>query len=139
MVNITKKRLKAILIDQSIYAAVYLGAEYFLRKKIKNEAFHTLVTPMVTQYSLEFAQLKASGQTIGYKVMGLKLATEDTSELTSKQILKRIAYRDTLSTVDYFRDRKGFEKSEGAILPHDKASGTIVREIEGKSICSKRD
>ena len=129
MENITKKRLKAILIDQSIYAAVYLGAEYLLRKKIKNEAFHTLVTPMVTQYSLEYAQMIATGQTIGYKIMGLKLETEDTSEVTSNQILKRMAYRDTFSTIDYFRDREGFEKLDGAVLPHDKAAGTIVKEI----------
>lgn len=128
MEKITKKRFKAILIDSCVSTAVSLGIEYFLRKKIKNEAVHSIVTPMVTQYALEYGQLKTAGQTIGYKVMGLELVSDNSNYLTSKQIIKRMAYRDTKSTVDYLRHRDNFEKSEGAILPHDTAAGTIVKE-----------
>lgn len=126
---ITKKRTKAFFIDLAISTAVTAGAEYLLRKKVKNEAFHVLVTPTVVLWSLEYAQLRRSGQTYGYKKMGLVLDNKDGTPLTCGQVLKRMAYRDTLSTFDYLKDRKGFEKQEGATLPHDQFSNTIVREL----------
>lgn len=130
MKSITKKRTKAILIDLAISKAVTASVEYFLRKKVKNEAFHALVTPtLVVMWSLEYAQLRKYGQTIGYKTMGLTLENQDGSELTSNQIIKRLAYRDTLSTLDYLKNRQAFEEQDGAILPHDQVSGTVVREV----------
>ncbi|MBN6205102.1 RDD family protein [Ralstonia pickettii] len=128
MQELTKKRFKAIMIDSFLSSAVSLGMEYFLRKKIKNEAIHGLVTPIVTQYALEYAQLKSCGQTVGYKIMGLELVNEDSNPLTGKQIFKRMAYRDTISTINFFRDRDNFENAGGALLPHDVAAKTIVRE-----------
>lgn len=128
MEAITKKRLKATLIDACISSAVSLSVEYFLRKKVKSEFVHTVVSPTAIQYSLEFAQLRASGKTVGYRVMGLELKDEDGKELTSNQLLKRFAYRDTVSTFKYFSDKKAFEGAEGRILPHDRHAGTIVRE-----------
>ncbi|MHA6251746.1 RDD family protein [Oceanobacillus sp. CAU 1775] len=128
MEEITKKRLKAILIDTFVSSTVTYTLEYFLRKKIKSEAFHALVTPGATQYLLEYAQLKTSGQTIGYRVMGLELQDETGQELTSKQILKRAAYRDTVSSIKYLKDRKAFEQAEGKVFPHDTYAKTIVRE-----------
>ena len=130
MKEITKKRTKAYFIDLAISTAVTAGVEYLLRKKVKNEAFHVLVTPTVVLWSLEYAQLRKSGQTFGYKKMGLVLDNEDESPLTCGQIMKRMAYRDTLSTFDYLKDSNGFEKQEGAILPHDQFSNTIVRELK---------
>ncbi|WP_087971999.1 RDD family protein [Oceanobacillus rekensis] len=126
---ITKKRTKAIFIDLAISTAVTAGVEYLLRKKVKNEAFHALVTPTAVLWSLEYAQMRKCGQTFGYKKMGLVLDNIDGSELTPSQIIKRMAYRDTLSTFDYLKDHKGFEKQEGSILPHDQVSNTIVREL----------
>lgn len=130
MKAITKKRLKAILIDSCVSTAVSLTAEYFLRKKIKNEAFHAVVLPYASQYSLEYLQLKRNGQTVGYRVMGLELVNEDGSELTGGQILNRMIHRDTTSTISYLRDRENFEQEEGARLPHDTRIGTRVREIK---------
>ncbi|AXI07679.1 RDD family protein [Oceanobacillus sp. 143] len=129
MRSITKKRTKAYFIDLAISTAVTAGIEYFLRKKVKNEAVHVLVTPTLVMWSLEYAQLRTSGQTIGYKTMGLALKNEDGSQPTPNQIIKRMAYRDTLSTLDYFKSRKSFEEQDGAILPHDQVSGTVVREV----------
>lgn len=129
MKSLTKKRTKAILIDLAISSAVTAGVEYFLRKKVKNEAVHTLLTPTIVMWTLEYAQLRKSGQTAGYKKMGLALENEDGSELTSRQIIKRMAYRDTLSTLDYIKSRKTFEAQEGAVLPHDRFSRTEVREV----------
>lgn len=129
MKSITKKRTKAFMIDVAISSVVTAGVEYFLRKKIKNEAVHTFVTPMAVMWALEYAQLRQNGQTIGYKKMGLALENEEGSELTSCQILKRMAYRDTLSTFDYLKDPKQFEKEEGEILPHDRISSTVVKEL----------
>lgn len=118
------------MIDLGVSTAVTLTSEYFLRKKIKNEAFHNLVTPTVVFWGLEYVQLRNCGQTIGYKTMGLSLENEDikNTRLTDKQILKRMAYRDTLSTFDYFKDREQFEGNDGSSFPHDRISGTIVKE-----------
>lgn len=129
MKPITKKRTKAFFIDLAISAAVTAGVEYVLRKKIKNEAFHALVTPTVVLWSLEYAQLRKSGQTFGYKKMGLTLEDQEGKELDCKQIVKRMAYRDILSTVDYIKGPKSFEQGEGEILPHDTYAGTVVKEI----------
>lgn len=129
MKNITKKRTKAFLIDLAISSAVTAGVEYVLRKKIKNEAFHAIVTPTVVLWSLEYAQLRKSGQTYGYKKMGLTLEDQEGKALDCKQIVKRMAYRDIWSTIDYIKDRKGFEQGEGELLPHDKYAGTIVKEV----------
>ncbi|WP_203287867.1 RDD family protein [Metabacillus sp. cB07] len=129
MKALTKKRTKAILIDLAISSAVTAGVEYFLRKKVKSEAVHTLITPTIVMWTLEYAQLRKSGQTVGYKKMGLVLENEDGSQPASGQIIKRMAYRDTLSTLDYIKSRKTFEAEEGAVLPHDCFSGTAVREV----------
>ena len=129
MKTLTKKRTKAILIDLAISSAVTAGVEYFLRKKVKSEAVHTLITPTIVMWTLEYAQLRKSGQTIGYKKMGLVLENEDGSKPTSRQIIKRMGYRDTLSTLDYIKSRKTFEAQKGAVLPHDRFSGTEVREV----------
>ncbi|PAV27949.1 RDD family protein [Virgibacillus profundi] len=126
---ITKKRLKAYLIDAAISTALTAGVEYFMRKKVKNEVVHVLIMPTVVMWTLEYAQLKQRSQTIGYKKMGLALESEDRSELTSGRIIKRMAYRDTLSTLEYLKNRKAFESQDGAVLPHDRISGTVVKEI----------
>jgi uncharacterized RDD family membrane protein YckC len=127
--TLTKKRTKAILIDLAISSAVTAGVEYFLRKKVKSEAVHTLITPTIVMWALEYAQLRKSGQTVGFKKMGLVLVNENGAELTSRQIIKRMGYRDTVSTLDYIKSRKTFEAQEGAVLPHDRFSGTEVREL----------
>lgn len=129
MEALTKKRLKASLIDSVISGLVSAGAEYFLRKKIKNEALYNVVLPIATQYTLEYIQLKNSGQTIGYKLMGLRLESEDGGELSGNQIVKRMVHRDTTSSFEYFLNRKGFEEKAGQVFPHDKRTGTIVKEI----------
>ncbi|MGJ9457328.1 RDD family protein [Oceanobacillus sp. CF4.6] len=129
MKAITKKRTGGFLLDMAISSAVTAGVEYFLRKKVKNEMVHILITPTIVLWTLEYTQLRKTGQTIGYKKIGLVLENEDGSDLTSRQIMKRMAYRDTLSTLDYLKNHKEFEKQDGSILPHDRFSGTIVREI----------
>ena len=129
MKSITKKRLAAVMIDSAVAATVSLGLECLLRKKIKSEFIHTVVTPMVAFWGLEYAQLRKSGQTLGYKAMGLALENEDGSKPTDAQIAKRIMYRDTISTFDYLKDRQHFEEQDGAILPHDRFAKTVVKEV----------
>ena len=129
MKSVTKKRTKAFLIDVAVSSVITAGVEYFLRKKVKNEAVHAFVTPTVVMWALEYTQLRRNGQTIGYKAMGLTLENKEGSELTSCQILKRMAYRDTVSTFDYLKDPKEFEKQDGEILPHDLFSSTVVKEL----------
>lgn len=129
MKSLTKKRTKAYFIDLAVSTAFTGVIEYFLRKKIKNEAFHALVTPSVIMSSIECVQLVKSGQTIGYKKMGLVLEAEDGSDVTTKQVVKRLVFRDSLSTFKYILNRKSFEKKDGAVLPHDSFAKTIVREV----------
>lgn len=128
MKPITKKRFKAYLMDVAISTVATAGVEYLLRKKIKSEAFHALVTPTAVMWALEYAQLRNSGRTIGYKTMGLALENKDGTEPTPGQIVKRMAYRDTISTFDYLKDRDAFEAQDGALFPHDRISGTVVTE-----------
>jgi len=127
--SISKKRTKAFLIDIAISSAVTAGVEYILRKKVKNETIHAIVTPTVVMWSLELAQLRKKGQTVGYKKMGLVLENKNGTRVTSSQIIKRMAYRDSISTFDYLKNPKAFEQQNGQLLPHDSFSGTIVKEI----------
>ena len=128
MKSMTKKRLGAVMIDSVIAATVSLGVEYVLRKKVKSEFVHTVVTPTVLFWGLEYAQLRKNGQTIGYKAMGLALENKDGSKPTDAQIAKRILYRDTISTFDYLKDRQNFAQRDGAIFPHDRFAQTVVKE-----------
>ncbi|MCM3757391.1 RDD family protein [Sporosarcina aquimarina] len=129
MKSITKKRTKAYFIHLAISTAVVGAAEFFLRKKVKNEAIHALVTPTVVYSTLECVQLFRSGQTIGYKKMGLRLESKDGSVLNNKQIMKRMFYRDTFNAFQFMGNRQEFEKSGGEILPHDSYARTVVKEV----------
>ncbi|MBG9453069.1 RDD family protein [Lysinibacillus sphaericus] len=129
MKSITKKRTKAFLIDLAISTAVTAGVEYVLRKKVKNEAIHAIVTPTAVMWSLEFAQLHKNGQTVGYNKMGIALENKNGTKLTSAQILKRMAYRDSISSFDYLKNPTAFEQQNGQLLPHDLFSDTVVKEV----------
>ncbi|GAB3061627.1 RDD family protein [Virgibacillus ainsalahensis] len=128
MKPITKKRTKAYFIDFAISSVATVVVEYFLRKKVKNEVVHALITPTIVMWSLEYAQLCRNRQTIGYKKMGLVLENKEGFELTSSQIIKRMAYRDTVSSFDFLKNPKAFEEQNGTVFPHDHFSGTVVRE-----------
>lgn len=130
MKSITKKRTKAYFIDLALSTAVVGVTEYFLRKKVKNEAVHALVTPSVVMGTLECAQLLRSGQTVGYKKMGLVLESENGSDLSMGQLIKRVLYRDTLNTFLFIGNRGAFEKMDGQALPHDVYARTVVKEVE---------
>ncbi|MFD1361762.1 RDD family protein [Lentibacillus salinarum] len=132
MKRISKKRTKAFMIDFAISTAVTAGVEYFLRKKVKNEAVHALITPTVIMWTLEYAQLRRNGQTLGYKQQGLVLEDADGSELSSRQIVKRMAYRDTIGGFSYLKNPKGFADQDGGTMPQDRYAHTSVRaDISG--------
>lgn len=126
MKPITKKRTFAVLIDMTLSSIVTAAVEAALRKKVKNEAVHNLVTPTLITWGLEYGQLKCHGQTVGYKLMGLKLESEDGSPLTSSQIIRRMAYRDFASSISYMKDRENFSRDEGRSLAQDRFSHTVV-------------
>lgn len=129
MKSITKKRVAAIMIDMAVSTTVSLGVEYLLRKKVKSETVHNLVTPTLVMWGLEYVQLRKNGQTIGYKAMKLVLENEDGTKPTDAQIAKRMLYRDTISTFDYLKDRHAFEGKDGSELPHDRFAETVVKEL----------
>lgn len=129
MKPITKKRFKAYLIDTAIATAITAGVECVLRKRIKNEAFHALVTPTLVMWTLEYTQLKRTGQTIGYKQQGLLLETENGQKPETEQIIKRMAYRDSIGGFKYLGNPKGFDEGEGETMPHDRYAQTKVSEL----------
>lgn len=124
---LTKKRGKAIAIDFAISGAVNGIVEPLLRKKLKQEWVHALVTPTVVFWGLEYIQLKTRGQTIGQKIAGIKIENADGGELTDQQILKRLAHRDSVMALEWWKERG---QDMGEQMPHDRYAHTIVRELD---------
>lgn len=133
MKDLSKKRTKAVLIDTAVATAVSLTVEAALKGVTKKnrsaEAVYATVLPTVVMWGLEALQFKNNGQTLGYKLMGIKLETQDGRVPTCEQALKRAVYRDTLSTFDYLKDRRGFEGEDGGEFPHDRKYDLVVREV----------
>lgn len=129
MNELAKKRGKAILIDTVISSVVSLALEPLLKKKTKSSFAYTVVSPSVIFWGLEYAQLRLSGQTVGQKMMRIEVQNEDGGEPTSKQIIKRLVHRDTISPFIYLKDREYFDAYEGERFPHDLYSHTTVKEL----------
>ncbi|MDE4085401.1 RDD family protein [Planococcus maritimus] len=127
MEKLLKKRGKALAIDVMASAVVTAAVEPLLRKKVKQEWVHALVTPTVVFWGLEYIQLKTCGQTVGHKISGIKIENEDGGELTGEQILKRVAHRDSIMTLQWFKERG---QDMGAQMPHDRYAHTVVRELD---------
>ncbi|MDN7246442.1 RDD family protein [Planococcus shenhongbingii] len=128
MKDLSKKRSKAMFIDFIAATAALAVLETAVPKKVKANPVYTLVVPTLVVWGLEYVQLAKSGQTLGYKAQGLILESEDGLQLSGEQIAKRFLYRDLKSPIDLFKNREGFERLEGAKLPHDVYAQTIVRE-----------
>ncbi|RHB50091.1 RDD family protein [Exiguobacterium sp. AM39-5BH] len=128
MKRLTKKRTKAVLIDGVIAGLLSFGVEQLVRKKVKSEFVHAVITPTLVSYALEACQMRRGGQTLGYKLMGLELKNDDGTPVTAEQAFKRALHRDTRSIVTYIKDRAHFEAEDGAILPHDAAFHMHVTE-----------
>ncbi|MDN7242153.1 RDD family protein [Planococcus sp. N028] len=126
---LAKKRAKAILIDTVISNAVSLAFEPLLRKKVKNEMFIVVVAPTLYLWGLEYAQLRLGGQTVGQKMAGIEVESEEGGKLTSEQILKRVVHRDLASSFIYLADRKKYDAFGGEKFPHDIYSRTFVKEV----------
>lgn len=128
MHTLTKKRIKAVMIDATIANGLALVIEPVMRKKIKNEFFYMMVQPTVMFWGLEYVQLKWKGQTIGQKIEGIRMISEKGEELTSKQIIKRLVHRDFSASMKYLRNRKKYDAYQGTRFPHDIYAGTIIKE-----------
>ncbi|MGM0896414.1 MAG: RDD family protein [Bacillota bacterium] len=127
MDELTKKRGKALVIDFAVSSAVNAVVEPLLRKKVKQEWVHALITPTALYWGLEYIQLKTRGQTLGQKFIGIKIDSADGGELTDKQIFKRLAHRDSIMPLQWFKERG---KDMGAQMPHDRYAHTLVREVD---------
>lgn len=127
MDKLTKKRGKALAIDMALSGALTAVVEPLLRKKVKQEWVHVLVTPTALFWGLEYLQLKACGQTLGQKAAGIKIESTDGAELTDAQIFKRLAHRDSIMPVEWYLERKGDNTEQ---MPHDRYAHTIVRELK---------
>ncbi|WP_422122535.1 RDD family protein [Planococcus sp. X10-3] len=128
MNKLMKKRMKAMAIDAGITMGITALLEPLVRNKLKNKAVYDAIAPTMIFWGLEYAQLRLSGQTIGHKAAGIVIDTTDGSELSSKQIFKRLMHRDSISTLSYLRDRGKYDFYEGTKLPHDLYADTVVKE-----------
>lgn len=126
MDKLTKKRGKALAIDVMASAIVTAAVEPLLRKKVKQEWVHALITPTVVFWGLEYVQLKARGQTVGHKIAGIRIESAVGGELTATQIAKRLAHRDSVMTLQWAKERG---KNTAAQMPHDRYAKTRVREV----------
>ncbi|MFD1415936.1 RDD family protein [Oceanobacillus jeddahense] len=129
MHSITKKRFKAYLIDLAVSTTVTLVTESLLEKKFKSDVYYNLVHPTLILWSLEYAQLKCGGQTLGYRQAGLKLESSNGANLSNNQIIKRMAYRDTVGGFIYLQNRAQFEGKDGSQFPYDHSAGVRVKEV----------
>lgn len=127
MDKLLKKRGKALAIDVMASAVVTAAVEPLLRKKLKQEWVHALVTPTVVFWGLEYIQLKTCGQTVGHKIAGIKIENADGGKLTDEQILKRVAHRDSIMTLQWLKERG---QDMGTQMPHDRYAHTVVRELD---------
>nr|WP_155799300.1 RDD family protein [Planococcus antarcticus] len=130
MTELTKKRMKAILIDTAISTSVSFAGEPLLKGKVKSRFVYTLVSPTVIFWGLEYAQLRLNGQTIGQKMMSIEVQKEDGGEPTPEQILKRVVHRNTVSPFVYLKDRAQYDAYEGEKFPHGLHSHTVVKEVK---------
>ena len=129
MNELTKKRLKAMLIDTAVSSIVSAALEPLVKKKVKSSFVPNVIMPSVVLWGLEAAEIGLAGQTLGQKAMGIQIVTPDGSKPTTGQLLKRAVHRDSLSGIRYLKDRKGFEAKGGATFPHDLYAGTLVKEV----------
>lgn len=129
MDELTKKRLKAMLIDMAVSSAVSSAFEPLVKKKAKTGFVPNVIMPSVVLWGLEAAEIGLAGQTLGQKVMGIKIVTPGGGKPTTGQLLKRAVHRDSLSSISYLKDRKSFEEKGGAVFPHDLYAGTLVKEV----------
>ncbi|ANU09697.1 RDD family protein [Planococcus antarcticus DSM 14505] len=130
MTELTKKRMKAILIDNAISTSVSFAVEPLLKGKVKSCFVYPLVSPTVIFWGLEYAQLRLNGQTIGQKMMSIEVQKEDGGELPPEQILKRVVHRNIVSPFVYLKDRAQYDAYEGEKFPHDLYSHTVVKEVK---------
>ena len=129
MNELAKKRAKAILIDTAISTAVSFAVEPLLKRKTKGSFIYTVVSPTVIFWGLEYAQLRIKGQTVGQKMMGIKVQNEAGGEPTPEQLLERMVHRDTVGPFIYLKDRAQYDAYQGEKFPHDLYSYTVVKEV----------
>lgn len=128
MGDLTKKRLKASLIDTAISTVVSLAVEQAVKPKVKNGFLNAVALPTLALYGLEYAQLRMRGQTVGQKAAGIEIQSETGGELTPEQIIKRMVHRDSVSMFMYFKEYKKYN-ADGAAFPHDVYAETVIKEV----------
>lgn len=129
MDDLTKKRLKAMLIDAAVSSAVSAALEPLIKMKVKSGFVHAVILPSVVLWGLEAAEIGLSGQTLGQKAMRIKTVTTAGGKPATGQLLKRAMHRDSLSSISFLKDRKRFEANGGSVFPHDRYAGTFVKEL----------
>ncbi|WP_088006070.1 RDD family protein [Indiicoccus explosivorum] len=126
MQELTKKRAWAYAIDGAIASGASLALEPLMRRKVKSGFVQTVVLPTALAWGLEYAQMRLNGGTVGQKVMGIRILSEDGAEPAASQIIRRMAHRDTVGPLQYWRHRKAYKQYEGTRFPYDVYARTKV-------------
>lgn len=127
MHSTTKRRIGAYIINQAVYFGLSAFIEKTVLRRVKSEVVHAVVTQPTISFLGEVAQLKLlNGKTIGGQIFGIQVESENGLPLTTKQIVRRTVYRDTVSLFKIRPYWKPF-LDNGQRLPEDDFARTIVR------------
>ena len=127
MHSTTKRRIGAYIINQAVYLGLSVVIEKTVLRRVKSEVVHAVVTQPTISFLGEVAQLKLlNGKTVGGRICGIQVESENGLPLTTKQIVRRTVYRDTVSLFKIRPYWKPFLEN-GQRLPEDDFARTIVR------------
>ncbi|UKS54749.1 RDD family protein [Exiguobacterium acetylicum] len=128
----TKRRIGAYIINQAVYLGLSVVIEKTVLRRVKSEVIHAVVTQPTISFLGEIAQLKLlNGKSIGGQICGIQVEDKNGLPLTTKQVVRRTVYRDTVSLFKIRPYWKPFLE-DGQRLPEDDFAQTIVRTKEEK-------
>ena len=126
MESLTKRRIGAAVINLMVNAVIVNVLEETVLKRSKRPVIRGIVTQSLVDVVMETVQLRLmDGRTVGSRVMGLRVVSQDNQPLKTTQILKRIAYREVFTAGKFFKDRQRYLQ-DASVLPEDEFAKTRV-------------
>lgn len=124
------KRAVASRIDKIVLQAPARLIEKGIRKKLwPDREIKTYYLPTVVSIAGEvYLLLKQDGQTIGDRVVGIKVVSADGGKLTLEQVIKRSLYKDVVYPatlgIPLLRALQQLQSGKELELPHDAYAKT---------------
>ncbi|TCI48125.1 RDD family protein [Exiguobacterium sp. SH1S4] len=124
------KRAVASRIDKILLEAPAKLVEKTIRKKIwpDKEMKHYYLPTIVSIAGEAYFLLNRDGQTIGDKIVGIKVVSQDGRPLTLEQVMKRTLYKDVVYPatlgLPLLRALQQMKSNKDLELPHDEFAHT---------------